>query len=604
MELNKEQKAVVDATEGQVLCIACPGSGKTTVIIERIHAMMMKGIPAESLLIITFTKEASLQMKERYEKAYGKSKIYFGTIHSVCFRILQHAYQYGTQNILQGSDISGFFFSLLYKKVNTDNFEEYVKNMVMEVSYVQNTGVNPLQYQPVNVRKEDFQKAFYEYQKFKRYNRKIDFDDMQWIAYDILSKRPDELAYWRQKFQYIMVDEYQDTNRIQANLFYLLAGENGNICVVGDDDQSCYRFRGADSRVFLDFPKQYPNARKYFLSVNYRSAQTIVYHADKLIKNNTSRYQKSFQTARNDAGELHVVIPKDSADKRIVHLILDNEKKGIPLNEMAVLYRINAMNQMLIGELLKNKIPFYCTEPPRDFHKDFIFQDVMCYYRLSRNIEQPGDLQRILNHPSRFLKSEPFKKCRFNQAELLAACEQLDNRRAAKTIFTMIHDIKNLREKNPSDFMKYLVDFMDYDSYITGYATWCQKDEESCRALLKNIQEEAAQFETMEQWIAYTEFYAEELERIRKEEKKEGVCLSTLHAAKGLEWRSVIIQNAVEGLYPYKKAKTEEDYEEERRLFYVGVTRAKDTCYIMTNGENPSRYIAELCDRKKEGKGQ
>lgn len=599
----------MEKTNGQMLCIACPGSGKTTVIIERVRHMLESGISPGNILVITFTKEAALQMQGRFEKKYGKTGVYFGTIHALCFQVLKRARKYNSSNVLSSSETWGFFNSLLYKKVQTDNFEEFVKNLISEISFVRNSGADPGEYKPEHSKKEVFLQAFNAYMEFKEQNRKIDYDDMLWICRDIFRSNADELRFWRGKYRYIMIDEFQDTNQLQAEIFYLLAGDNGNICVVGDDDQSVYRFRAADTRVFLDFPKQYPQAEKFYLSTNYRSGTDIIKRAGLLIGNNKTRFGKKFLAGRQDAGGISMYASKPGKeDESILGMVASLHQSGVDYNDIAVLYRINAQNQLLAGLFMQHNIPFYCTEPPRDYHQEFIFQDIMAYYRLANSIQKPGDVQRILNRPNRYLKVSTFKHCRYDRQELLDACRKMDTRsgQCMGQIFTMLEDIKRLADKTPEAFVDYLEHRMGYGEFITDYCAWCQKDPESSRALLATLKKEAKQFSSMQEWEGYAQFYARQLEQVRADSRKEGVCLSTLHAAKGLEWDNVIIKDAVEGICPYKKARTPEDYEEERRLFYVGITRAKDRCAIFTSKENPSRYLAEMGaviapDKKKEG---
>lgn len=599
--LSSEQSAIVNKIDGQMLCVACPGSGKTTVIIERLKNMVDHGIPGQNILVITFTKEAALQMQKRFLEKYDDCGAFFGTIHSICYRVIAKAYGYRTTDIIRSSEVWELLTELAREKdVRTDDMETFVKNLMGEISLIPNKGIRLEDYKPEHSQKEFFVYAYNEYQKYKQAHKKIDFDDMLLICYDVFCQYPEELGYWKKQFPYIMIDEYQDTNPLQAAIFFLLAGKNGNICVVGDDDQSVYRFRGADSRVFLQFPKKYPGAERFDLSTNYRSGSEIIKRAGLLIRNNRERFDKCFLCDRKDAGNVEVVECKgEDRDLALLHKIDQSVKQGMSYNDMAVLYRVKEQNSLLIGHLLKYDIPFYCTEPPKDYHDQFIFGDIMAYYRLSRGIWKRGDLQRVLNRPNRYLKAKPFRECEFNKSELLDVCDSMGDAkgRYMSKIFELLDDVNDLSKiDNPSMFIKHMCNIMDYNRFIIDHAAYCHKDREKCKELLATLMREASEFDTMEQWLAFAEFYKDSLEKKRK--GRDGICLSTLHSAKGLEWKKVFIIDAVEDTYPYYKAESPEDFEEERRLFYVGVTRAKDECCILTvekdKREKPSRYLYEM----------
>lgn len=602
-QLNSEQQSAVNCIEGQLLVVACPGSGKTTVIIERVKHMLDSGINPESILVITFTKEAALQMSERYKKEYGSTKVFFGTIHSICFRVIAKAYGIQISNLLKEGEQWDFFRNYLYKRVKTDDMENYIKNLFAELSLIKNADISLSSYTPKNVEKQILRDSINAYEEFKKENRKIDFDDMLIWCRKAFQNKPDELAFWQNKFRYIMIDEYQDTNKVQAEIFYMLAGEKGNLCVVGDDDQSIYRFRAADPDIMLGFPQKYPQCNVVSLDVNYRSEQEIIHRATALIKNNQNRFQKNFKGFKNEKGTVQA-IPCDSPetqDMAVLKKISDLNKRGVPYNEMAILYRTNTENQLLIGKLLNLKVPFYTTETPRDYHLDFVFQDIMAYWRISQGTDKKGDFLRILNRPTRYLKRELFKNCTFNKKELLKVCENSSQSSSAKQkIIEMFVDIDNLSKiEDPTKFINYMVNIMDYDAAIDAYCEFCRRDKSEARDLLKTLTAEARSFTTMKEWNDYAEYYAEALRKLKKEKRKEGVCLSTFHSSKGLEWEYVFIINANEDNCPFKKAESDADYAEERRLFYVALTRAKRSCSMFyskkgMSEDRHSRYLEEM----------
>lgn len=602
--LNEKQLQAVNHKEGQLLVVSCPGSGKTTVIVNRTQKLIESGVKPENILVITFTKEAANQMQNRFEREFGKTNVMFGTIHSICFKVLSKAYGYNRSNILLATEQWEFFRKFCINKIEAPDMEEYIKNLILQISKARNSGENPQTAKIEGVMRETFLDAIKEYTAFKRQMGKIDFDDMLILCRNVFQKKPEELRYWKRQFPYIMIDEFQDTNGIQAEIFYLLAGVDGNLCVVGDDDQSIYRFRAADSSIMLDFPKKYPNCKIIYMDTNYRSSSRIIETANQLISRNKTRFSKNFECSKTSSGEVTVERCRNMSDemKGILHKLSVYQSGGTPFQEMAVLYRTNLENQLLIGQMMKYNIPFYTTENPVDFHSDFVFQDIMAYWRLAEGAEQKGDMQRVLNRPIRYLKADLFKKCSFNEREMLECCSKVNKNSgsAIRAVIEMHRDVKQLRGKSPEQFLDFLLYEMNYKGSVESYCNFIHRDKDSVMTMLTILRAEAEQFQTMEEWMAYAAFYAEELKRKKAAKEKEGVCLSTFHSAKGLEWERVLIMNANEGVCPYHKAQTEEDLEEERRLFYVAVTRAKTSCNIfyndISNGKKvaPSPYLYEM----------
>ena len=606
--LSKQQKEAALCIEGQEMVVSCPGSGKTTTIIARAHEMLKAGIAPFSILVITFTKEAAKGMMNRFEKTYPNDPtgISWGTIHAFCYRVLASANGLNADNILKESDQWNFFREfIISNKIRTDDFEDFIKNLIAEISFIRNAQINAEKYNPEKTDKEVLIKAFKEYEEFKRRTGKIDFDDMLILSRDLFLKNPLILKNWQERFKYIMVDEFQDTNRIQADIIYMLAGDDGNICIVGDDDQSIYAFRSADSSIMLDFPKKYPKCRTFYLDTNYRSGKSIIKSSAKLIKNNTKRFKKEFKSFREDDGIINIYPFNESKDQAVWILREADKltKAGKDLEDMAVLYRTNAQNQLIIGEFVKAGVPFYTTEPAKDFHNDFIFGDIMAYWRLSAGNWVNGDVQRILNRPSRYLKSAVFKDCSFNKKEMFAACKNISDKMYGKSLAQvedLFYQVGQLKGRKPKDFLKYLLKFMGYKTFTEEFAEFTKRDISTVKSLLDTIIAEGEQFDTMEEWDAYAKAYGQKIMEARRNSKREGVCFSTFHGAKGLEWDHVYIIDANEGLSPYKKAKTPAECEEERRMFYVAATRAANVLNISyTSGTAehplyPSRYIKEM----------
>lgn len=601
LQLNEKQKQMVAAKEGPVLVVACPGSGKTTTMIERAKALVDYGVNPAKLLVITFTKQAATHMQQKYEKAYGKEGITFGTIHSICYRMLQSVAGYTKKDILLESEKWAFLAGQLHGKVAAAEMEETISGIMREISFVKNKCIPPEAYEPDSTDKRTFCILFHAYEDFRKSAGKIDFDDMLILARDILFNNGMVLDEYRKKYSYIMIDEFQDTNRVQADIFYLLAGENGNILVVGDDDQNVYGFRAAESAIMLDFPKKFPNCKIIYLDTNYRSEPEIIEIASKLIACNKKRFEKDFKGEKKGKGHIKITCFPDVVKQRdsVVEQLKKLHETGVPYEEMSVLYRTNKQNLMYVQALMKEEIPFYTTEAVKDHHMEFPFQDFMAYYRLAVGNPWKGDLQRILNRPSRYLKGDAFKNCIYNIDQMIECANRCSNPDAAKDrIYSMVDDIENLATMNPTQFVGYLYNVMDYRAGALSYAAYCGKDESEVNELLDSLIDEAKQFNTMQEWADYAKTYNKKLQEKRK--NKEGICLSTYHSAKGLEWDYVFLIDCNEDMTPFKKAKSPEEIEEERRLFYVAVTRARKGVrftWVSDNGPKkmfPSRFLTEM----------
>ncbi len=603
-QLNKMQQEAVNSINGQILVVSCPGSGKTTVIIERCKHMIDCGIDPSFMFNVTFTKSAAEEMEKRYAALYGEAGIQFSTIHSFCYKVLRTELGYTQNDIMKESEKWSFVANKLYRKISPGEMEETTKNVVNEISYVKNRELPLALFYPTSCEKALFECIFRDYEEIKRENKKIDFDDMLIICRDLFKSTSEVLEKWKFKCQYITIDEYQDVNSIQAEVFYMLAGKNGNIFVVGDDDQSIYRFRAADSSIMLNFEKQFPSCKKIFMSTNYRSCKDIVNAAGKLISNNTERFQKDFIANRQEEGNIYLMKNKSSTAQAVnickeLTKMLEN---GIASKDIAVLYRTNAINLPFITEMMKRKIPFYTTEAPKSIHKDFIFEDMMAYYRLSEQIVRRGDIQRILNRPSRYLKAEYFKNCESDINKVLLTCDKISDcnvrDRVKDKVIDLMYDIKSLQGKSPTEFINRLCVF-GYYNWLKDYAAFRGKTAEEFYEVFAALQTEASNFQTMKEWFSYIKTYEETLEKIRKSKDKRGICLSTFHASKGLEWKHVFVVSCNQDITPFAKAETLPDLEEERRMFYVAVTRAKDNLYLSyctgeVNDLIPSQYLEEM----------
>lgn len=616
VKYNKEQKEAIRSINGPVMVISCAGSGKTTVILERTNRIIQSGIPSENILVVTFSKMAATQMQERFLEKYQNHSVKFATIHSICYSVLVKAYSLRVESILSASEKRAFFQEQYAKIRNTNDsdfkqryqdVDDFYKDIELKISgFMSLMYKKEANYEDIITDKEE-RGIFCSYVEFKETSGKLDFDDMIIKCHEYLKGNEEARDYWSNIFQYIMIDEYQDTTILQAEIFFMLAKEQ-NICVVGDDDQSIYSFRDADSKIFQRFLEEYPKARQIFLETNYRSQPQIITLGANLIRHNKERFLKTFRTFKNGNAKIVNFAVEDSMEqaKKIVEFIRAYEKRNISLYNIAILYRVKNEASIICNQLVSEKIPFYTKEPPGDIHKNMVYQDIKAYYRLANDLWGRTDLRRIINRPKRYIKAEAVSNCGLNKQEIINRCIKniLDGEqkeRINKIINQLFLDLNNLKGKTPKEFMQYLLTNMQYRDCLIEYANFLKVDSRTFTNEFDALMEEAKKFQTMLEWDNYVEEYEKELITSMEENKKKGVYLSTFHSAKGLEWDNVIIISANEGITPLKRRDVIENPEEERRLFYVAITRAKEELFILhfkeKNGVATSRYISELYDK-------
>lgn len=603
LEFDANQKKAITTIDNPLMIISTAGSGKTSVIIARANYIVKKGIKPYRILVVTFSKMAALEMQSRYNAIYNEAGVRFSTIHSLCYSVLARAFSFTADSILKESDKRTFFTSLhrrllIQKTSNTPNeFDEFYSNALSYISA-------KLEADYLGERKICKEKyllyTYNEYIRYKTENKKIDFDDMIIQCHKCLSESISDLEYWRSVFDYIMIDEFQDTSRLQAEILYMIS--NDNICVVGDDDQSIYGFRGADAAVFDDFLRRYPTCEHIYLDTNYRSLPAIVDSASKVIQNNRIRLEKDIKANRK-GDELVGIVEVYTDTEQVNYVINEIEKavaNGINRNEIAVLYRTKKDASTLINALQFKNIPFYTKDMPEDVHWSLCYKDVFAYYRLSLGDAIPEDLLQIINRPKRYIKVNSIKNCSVDKNELYTVLTRECSRREADRINDIINDLfidlRNLKAlQKPIEFVNYLEHNMGYFDSLQDYVEYIGSDLEVCIKEYESMKYEARNFNTMSDWYQYVcnSDYKKEFD------KENGVCLSTFHSAKGLEWKNVYIISAIDGTIPYRYMGKIEDIEEERRLFYVAMTRAKDKLtisYVTRNNpiKDRSRFLNEL----------
>lgn len=586
MEKNNAQEEIIHTVNGQLLVVACPGSGKTTTLLRRIHYMINEAkIPAQQILMVTFSSAAAKEMKTRYQKKFGMDAVTFSTIHSMCMSILKKFGGYTKESIL--SDPREYFYEVLRKQKGINDINEFITGLITEISVINNNSIDFNSYKPKCTKdKKLFLKLINGYQEYKEELHLIDFDDMLQKAYEIMVNDKECLDFLRNKYRYIQVDEYQDTNYIQRDIVYSLAGENGNLAVVGDDDQSIYMFRGAKPEIMLNFKKDYPNCKVIHMSTNYRSLQEIIQKADNLVQHNSQRFSKQFLGSRQEKGKVIFRNYLNSISQLggVIHKIRSLLDDGIKPEQIAILYRTNKESMPFAEYFMNEKIPFQCNERLKSKYHHWIFQDIQAYQKLSRGKKDIIAFNRILNHPNRFFYGKAFRSVNpdlesLNQAIYMqSGKEYWKIQKGLKNAADLFRHLKVLSSLNPVEFMNYLYRAVGYDEYLKQYADLRKLDKKELTAIWNNLYDEAKLYGNWGEWGRHIMAYNRQLQQANK--NKDGIMLSTMHRSKGLEWEYVFIINCINGTIPHTNATEFEDIEEERRLFYVAMTRAKDSLYL------------------------
>lgn len=599
MIANKAQEKVIKTIEGQLIVIACPGSGKTTTLVRRIHHMVEDcGIDSSHILMITFTNAAAKEMKERYEKMYGQDEVTFCTIHSLCLAILKKFCGITNANIL--SNPQDFFYQVLKENKRINDKTEFIKLLITDISVVKNNGLSLTKYEPQCCNdKKLFQQMYEQYENYKEQYHLIDFDDMLLKAYQCMQENSECLTWLREKYQYIQVDEFQDTNFLQRDLIFLLAGEYGNLAVVGDDDQSIYGFRGARPEVMLRFQDFYPNVAFVRMNTNYRSCSGIIEAADQLIQSNTSRFEKEFKAFHEEKGTVRRYVSKNRAEEvlRVATIIQELIQNGEEPSEIAILYRTNQQAELVADTLMNLKIPFVSTEKIPSRYQHWMFEDIKSYRRLAENCNwTQQDLFRVLNHPCRYLYDYKYIQAGLDMKKMRQIAYQLNSaqwkrKNATESVTEFFYALSQMQGKNPVDFLKNMKQHADYIKYLREYAKFRNADDSEFTNIWKKYEEDAKKYNDWNEWNNYIIQYNHAT--VAAKEKKEGVRLSTMHGAKGLEWKHVFIIDCIDGMCPYTKATSDSEVEEERRLFYVAMTRAKEHLYFCSYRENNGKTVKQ-----------
>lgn len=606
MKRNPSQKRAIAHLSGPMMVLAGPGSGKTSVIVERTAYMTGEGqIPPASVLVVTFSRAAAREMKERFLAftGQGATQVTFGTFHGVFYGILKQAYGFTAANILSEEEKTAILreLTLTYGGELAEE-GDFPEEIAREISVVKGNRIALEHYYSSCCPDEVFRQIYQGYRSACSARRKLDFDDMLLYCYELFDKRKDILASWQKKFRYILVDEFQDINKLQYDIVRLLAKPEDNLFIVGDDDQSIYHFRGAKPEIMLNFTKDYPQAETVVLNVNYRCSGQILASAMRVIGENKTRFPKELSTPN---GEGEPVAVREFANPReeyvqVVAELRARLEAGEDLKDTALLLRTNQEAEGLVGALMERQVPFTMKETlPNIFHH-WICRNMLAYMHMAAGDRSRKYFLEIMNRPNRYISRDAVAGgTQVSFAELKEFYKDKDW--MCDRITTLETHLRILKGLPPFAAINFIRKGIGYEEYLQEYARYRKIKPEELGEILDRLSETAKGMDSLEAWEAYMADYTEKLARQAKkqETEREGVLISTMHGVKGLEYDHVYILNVNEGSIPYRKAVLAPAIEEERRLFYVGMTRAKkklELCYVKRQYEKerePSRFLEE-----------
>lgn len=630
--LNKEQQQAVKTTEGPLLIMAGAGSGKTRVLTHRIaYILLEKGVNPYNILAITFTNKAAREMKERINGILGGAadEIWISTFHSMCVRILRRDIDRIGINrnftILDTTDQLSVIKGILKDK-NIDSKKFDPRGILSAISSAKNELIDAKQYGKYtgNYFENIVSDVFEQYEKRLLKNHSLDFDDLIMKTIQLFKRVPEVLEYYQRKFQYIHVDEYQDTNKAQYQLVHLLAAKFQNLCVVGDSDQSIYGWRGADIANILSFEKDYPNAKVILLEQNYRSTKNILQVANHVISNNVKRKPKNLWTD-NEKGEKIQYYRADTEQGealfvtgKIKELVETKQRK---FSDFAILYRTNAQSRAMEEMLVKANIPYTIVGGTKFYDRKEI-KDLLAYLRLVANLDDDISFVRIINVPKRGIGATSLDRIAQyalqNEMSMFRALGEVERiglsakaMKACREFYQMLSGLNQMQEYlSVMELTEEIIKRTEYREVLQAEKTLEAESRleniDEFLSVTKNF-EESSEDQTLIAFLTDLALVAD-IDQLDKEENvKDAVVLMTLHSAKGLEFPVVFLIGLEEGVFPHSRSLMEEnDMEEERRLMYVGITRAEEELYITnaqirtlyghTNINPASRFIEEIPD--------
>ncbi len=608
-KFNEGQLKAIQHVQGAMMALAGPGSGKTTAMVHRIKYLIEKAkVSPAGILVITFTRASAREMEERFYKLMGGSECQctFGTFHSIFFYILKMAYGYRSNNILLEEEKYSIIRDIIRnKQLEYDDEEEVISDIIHEMGMMKGDMIALEHFYSTCVGEEVFRKIIEEYENKVHSMGKLDFDDMMVYCYELLKERPDILQSLQRRYTHVLVDEFQDINKIQYEITKMLAAPQNNLFIVGDDDQSIYGFRGARPEIMLHFKEDYPTAVTTLLDVNYRCNRNITEGAVRVISHNQVRFDKKIVSHKDfeEPIRVHHMKTRQEENQHVLERVRKYNRDGIPYSEMAIILRTNIQARNIVHKLMEYNIPFQIRDKVPCIYDHFAVKNILDYIKAAMGIRDRALFLKILNRPNRYLSRELLTEPIVDFEQLRTLVDGKDW--ALDKIDQMEYELKILAGLRPYAAVNFVRKAIGYDAYLAEYAEYRHLNVEDFYTTLDELQEMAKQYKSFREWFDGIEEYRVAFEEHMKRDSKEnrrGVVVTTMHSAKGLEFDAVFILEANEGLAPYKKATKPDEIEEERRMFYVAMTRARNHLHIYEVQEyynkdlEPSRFLQELCE--------
>lgn len=622
-KLNENQLKAVNHLDGPCMVLAGPGSGKTRVITYRIANMVVnKNIKPTSILAISFTKASSIEMKNRalsLSNDFRMNKVTYGTFHSVFFRILRYFENYNIESILD-EKTKRIGLKNILKGLNIENADddETIGQVINEISYVKNELMDKRDFKSEVLTNDEFIKVYNFYEEYKQQMNKIDFDDMLIKTYELLKNNKAALDRVRSVYRYILVDEFQDINKVQFEALKLIANPSNNIFVVGDEDQSIYGFRGSRPDFLLEFEEYFSNTNKVLLDINYRSKGEIINIANRLIEKNTNRYEKVIKCGQGNGAKVNYISPEDS-EEEAVYIAKDIKNKVqedyTEYTDFAVIYRTNIQSRALVDVFIDMRIPFVVKDSIVTIYDHWAAQDILAYLRIGVNPNSNKDWIRIINKPFRYISKDNLNLIKDEPDFINSLINKCDlHPKQVKTINDLDIDISYVKGLNPKNAISYIRTTLDYDRYILDYCANRKIKTNGLIEILNELESSATNFKTIQEYLEHIERVKSEIVDNKNNKETDGVIFTTMHSAKGLEFKNVYIIGANEGTIPHEKSyeiddeeKKNDQIEEERRLMYVAITRAEENICISSpinkygKRVSKSRFVEDIkAPTKKE----
>lgn len=582
MNFNPYQIKAINHTYGSMLVIAGPGSGKTAVTINRVRHLMSIGIPASNILTVTFTRAAADEMSDRFSQiCRGCDQPVFGTFHSVFLMMLRHYGTYTHIHIVSEREKRYFLKSEIHRyRLETDDEEQVISDIISEISLIKNSMLDISLYTDSCIDDDIFRCVYADYNHMLKNSDWVDYDDILLNTYTLLVNNPYILDYWQHRFQFILVDEFQDVNAIQYNILRLLCFSHNNIFAVGDDDQCIYKFRGSSPAIMKQFMKDFPDCSTVFLDINYRCDKQILQPATNLIKHNDDRLEKDISAVRNcrSSDVFSIIEYPDQTTQYddISERILNLHKAGLDFSQMAILIRSFHDSPLISKHLALSDIPFTIFGRKPSKYEHFIYKDICAYLKCSLKTAGRTELLRIINRPARYIS-----RLAIPDADILTCMKAIKNYYAAdpstcKRIDLLCSQLSFMVRLPARAAVEYICKAVGYESFLSEYAIDHNISRSSLMDILNDIKQLSARCSSAENLLELINDHGSG--NFPTDTDPDAVNIMTMHASKGLEFDTVFLPNINKNIMPVSRCSSHDMLPEERRLMYVAMTRAK--CHL------------------------